>query len=158
MAFVAGQKVRASDLNILSRVAFKTSAQTVNNSATLVADSQLFIAVPANTNCIFTSRFVYTSGTTPDIKFAFTYPVGAVGSYTLYGIAAGTSSISAFHQTETSVSALEGGTGQACTMTGSWTIGANAGVIQLVWAQNTANASNTQVLAGSFIRLDQVAT
>jgi hypothetical protein len=156
MAFTAGQKLRASDLNVLSRVAFKTSTQTVNNSTTLVSDTQLFIAVAANTNCIFTSRFLYTSGTTPDIKFGFTYPVGATGSYTLYGIAAGGATLNAFHQVETSVGALEGGTAIACTMTGSWTIGATAGVVQLRWAQNTANASNTQVLAGSFIRLDQV--
>lgn len=158
MAFVAGQKLRASDLNVLSRIAFKTSAQTVNNSTTLVNDTQLLIAVPANTNCIFTSRFLYTSGTTPDIKFGFTYPVGTTGSYTLYGIASGGSALNAFHQTETSVSALEGGTAVACTMVGSFSIGANAGVVQLQWAQNTQTASNTQVLAGSFIRLDQVGT
>src|SRR5258705_9909942 len=129
MPFTAGQKLRASDLNILSRVAFKTSTQTVNNSITLVNDTQLFISVAANTNCIFTSRFVYTSGTTPDIKFGFTYPVGAVGSYTLTGTGAGGAVLAAFHQTETSVSALEGSSGAACTMVGSWTIGATAGVI-----------------------------
>lgn len=158
MAFTAGQKLRASDLNILARLAFKTSAQTVNNSTTLINDSQLFMSVAANTNYAFTSRFVFSSNSTANIKFGFTFPVGAVGSYTLYGIAAGGSTLAAFHQTETSVSALAGAAGTACTMTGSWTIGANAGVIQLQWAQNTATAVNTQVLAGSFIRLDQVGT
>src|SRR5258705_2327135 len=116
MPFTAGQKLRASDLNILSRVAFKTSTQTVNKSITLVNDTQLFISVPANTNCIFSSRFIYSSGTTPDIKFGFTYPAGAVGSYTVTGIAAGGSALSVFQQTEPSVSALEGAPGTAGTM------------------------------------------
>lgn len=143
---------------VVPRIGFKTSAQTVNNSTVLVSDSQLFVTVAANTSYVFTGRFLYTSSTTPDIKFGFTYPVLATATYTLYGIAAGGATLGAFHQTETSVGALEGGTTIACTMTGSWTIGANAGTVQLQWAQNTANASNTQVLAGSFLELVQVVT
>lgn len=141
---------------IVPRIGFKTSTQTVNNSATLVSDSQLFVTVEANTTYIFTGRFLYTSGTTPDIKFGFVYPASATATYTLYGIASGGSALSAFHQTESSVAALEGGTAIACTMVGSWQIGANPGTVQMQWAQNTATASNTQVLSGSFIRLDEV--
>jgi hypothetical protein len=141
---------------VVPRIGLKTSTQTVNNSTTLVSDSQLFVTVAANTNYVFTSRFLYTTGATPNIKFAFTYPVLATATYTLYGVAAGGAGLGAFHQTETSVGALDDGTATACTMTGTWMIGANAGTVQLQWAQNTNNASNTQVLAGSFIRFDQV--
>jgi hypothetical protein len=154
--FTVGANTAAKAEAIVPRIGFKTSSQTVNNSTVLVSDSQLFVTVSANTSYVFTGRFLYTSGTTPDIKFGFAYPTAATATYTLYGIAAGGASLAAFHQTEASVGALEGGTAIACTMTGSWTIGANGGTVQLQWAQNTANASNTQVLAGSFLRLDQV--
>jgi hypothetical protein len=137
------------------RIGLKTSTQTLISTTTLTSDSQLFVTVAANTNYVFTGRFLYTSGTTPDIKFGFVYPALATATYTLYGVASG-GAFGPFHQTETSVAALEGATATACTMTGTWMIGANSGTVQLQWAQNTNTASNTQVLAGSFIRLDQV--
>lgn len=143
---------------VVPRIGFKTSTQTVNNSATLVSDSQLFVTVAANTNYLFRGRVLFTSGTTPDIKFGFSYPTLATATYTLFGIASGGTTLGAFHQDQTSVAALEGGTAISCTMEGSWSIGANPGTVQLQWAQNTQNASNTQVLAGSFIELVQVVT
>jgi hypothetical protein len=156
MTYFAIGAIAAAQLEaIVPRIGFKTSTQTVNNSAALVSDSQLFVSVAANTNYLFRGRVLYTSGTTPDIKFGFSYPLLATATYTLYGTAAN-GSFGAFHQTETSVAALEGGTAIACTMEGSWSIGANSGTVQLQWAQNTATASNTQVLAGSFIELVQV--
>lgn len=156
--FLVGTNTAAKAEAIVPRIALKTAAQTVNNSTTLVSDSQLAVTVAANTSYVFTARLLYTSSTTPDIKFGFAYPLLATATYTLYGIASGGATLAGFHQTETSVGALEGGTAIAATMTGTWTIGANAGTVQLQWAQNTANASNTQVLTGSFLRLDQVVT
>jgi hypothetical protein len=154
VTFLAGDEPTAAELeDLLGLRVVKTVAETVNNSAVLQNDDELFLTVAASTTYRFLARLIYTSGVTPDIKFGFTYPVGAIGSYTLLGIAAGGAALSAFHQTETSVSAMEGATGTACTMTGTWTIGVTPGIIQLQWAQNTANASNTQLLTGSFLEL-----
>lgn len=154
MTIAAGDEPSAAQLEDLRGLrVVKTVTEAVNNSTTLQNDDELFLAVAASTNYRFLARFLYTSSTTPDIKFGFTYPVLATATYTLTGIAAGTATLAAFHQTETSVGALEGGTATACTMIGTWMIGANAGTVTLQWAQNTLNASNTQVLAGSFLEL-----
>lgn len=140
----------------VTRVGFKTVQETVNNNNILQNDDQLFASVDANTRYFFTSRFVYTSNATADIKFGFTYPVGATASFTLFGTGAGGSVLAGFNFTETSIAALEGGTGVAGTMLGSWTIGSTPGTVQLVWAQNVTNASDTIVLPGSFIRFDSM--
>lgn len=140
----------------VTRVGFKTLNETVNNSSALQNDDQLFATVDANTRYFFTGRFVFTSNATPDIKFGFTYPSGATASYTLFGTGAGGTVLAAFNFVETNIAALEGGTAVAGTMLGSWTIGTTPGVIQLQWAQNVANATDTIVLAGSFIRFDSM--
>lgn len=154
MTLAAGDKPTAAQIEDLRGLrVYKTTAETVISSSTLQNDDELFLSVAASTTYQFLARIVYTSGTTPDIKIGFTYPVGTTASYTLLGIASGGTTLSAFHQTETSVSALEGATGTACLMTGTWTTSTTAGIIQLQWAQNTLTASNTQVLAGSFLEL-----
>jgi hypothetical protein len=154
VTFAAGDKPTAAQIeDIRGLRVYKTVVETIISSSTLQNDDELFLSVAASTTYRFLARLVYTSGTTPDIKFGFTYPTGTTATYTLLGIASGGATLSAFHQNETSVSALEGGTGQACLMTGTWTTSTTAGVIQLQWAQNTLTASNTQVLAGSFLEL-----
>lgn len=154
MTFAAGDKPTAVQMEDLRGLrVMKASTETVNNSATLQNDDELLLAVAANTTYRFLARLLFTSPTTPDIKFGFTYPAGATATYTLHGIAPG-GSFAAFHQTETTISAQEGtGSASACTMIGTWTISSSAGTVQLQWAQNTANASNTQILPGSFLEL-----
>lgn len=154
MTFAAGDEPTAAQVEDLRGLrVVKTVAETVNNSTTMQNDDELFLTVAASTTYRFSARILYTSGVTPDIKFGFTYPVGATATYTIHGIAAGGAALTAFHQVETTVSAMEGGTATACTMTGTWTTGVTPGTVQLQWAQNTLNASNTQVLTGSFLEL-----
>lgn len=154
MTFLAGDKPTADQIEELRGLrVVKTTTETVNGSDVLQNDDELFLSVAANTRYRFFGRLLFTSGTTPDFKYAFTYPSGATATYTLLGIGAGGSALTAFHQTESSGGALEGGTATACLMMGTWFIGSTAGVIRLQWAQNTSNASNTQVLAGSFLEL-----
>jgi len=154
VTFLAGDEPTAGQVEELRGLrVYKLGIETVNGSAALQNDDELFLTVEANAKYRFMARILFTSNTTADFKFGFTYPSGATATYTLLGIASGGASLSAFHQVESSGGALEGGTGIACLMFGTWAISSTAGVLQLQWAQNTSNASNTQVLAGSFLEL-----
>jgi hypothetical protein len=130
----------------------KTADETVNNSATLQNDDVLLAAVAANQVYEFELQFHYNSGTTPDIKFGWTFPSGLTMVYDIYSVGGG--SFLGYGQTQATVPALDGlgspiGGLAKGIIAGTYA----AGTLQLQWAQNTANASNTIVLAGSYLKL-----
>lgn len=129
----------------------KTVDETVNNSATLQNDDQLVIAVPANTKWEVDGVFRFNSGTTPDIKAKFTVPASATLKWNFFA-QAGT--FLGFQQDETTTATVDGiAAPVACLVKGILTVGATAGNLQLQWAQATANASNTIVQIGSYLKL-----
>ena len=128
----------------------KSADETVNNSAALQNDNHLTFAVDANDEWTF--RFVVQaqSGVTPGLQFAVTAPSGATcdisfidaeGAVTSSNVACGVSS------------GLLAGNGvtDVYEITGSVRNGATAGNVTLQWAQQTADASNTTVYAGSYL-------
>ena len=131
------------------KVVHKSADQIVNNSTTLVNDTHLFFAVGANEVWWFSIFLRTKSGTTPDFKWAFTAPDGAtITSGACCGVGG------------SPVNELSGLTGFNFSGTGAnavkdwWNIAiiaGTAGNIQFQWAQNTANASDTKVLANSCI-------
>lgn len=132
----------------------KQSTETVNNSDTLQNDNDFFVALEANKSYSFDMMLFLVSGGTPDFKYAFTVPTGATIRIndirwepdfpydTLDGTVA-------------DVIPTNGNT-QSVQVTGHIDVAGTAGDVQMQWAQNFAEVSNTQLLAGSsFVVLEE---
>jgi len=128
--------------------AFKTSDETINNSSTTQDDDELFIAIGASDTWSFDIDLIYDTGTTPDIKFAVSVPTGATGLWSFVD-----SSSNVTHSTDGVSTGFSPGGGagfiRQVRITGYVINSTNTGNITLRWAQNTADASDTIVKAGS---------
>lgn len=152
--FWTGAALAALIDELRPRAAAKTSDQTVNNSATLVNDTQLFVNVSANATYTFTAALRYSTGTTPDLKIAWTFPAGLTLRYdSLIGPTSAT--LAMFQQDQTTPLAFDGALGYAMLF-GVVTVSGTAGVLQLQWAQNVANPSNTIMQTGSYLDLRRI--
>lgn len=141
--------------------AFKTAAQTVNNSTALVNDTALFVTLPAiNTNYAIECYIAYNSTIVADIKFDFAFTgtttqttfAGPAGATTIAagGVGDGNWDASPFG----TVLQVGGAAGPAgCLLTGGILVSGTAGVLTLRWAQNTLDATNTQVQEGSWLKV-----
>lgn len=158
--FNAGTEPTAAQWQtLLPPFARKTSDQTVNNNATFQNDNALFVSVAANAVYDCHLHFIFNSGATPSLKTQFTAPVGATMTNWTFLLPNGSGVA-----VESIASPAAGVAGITCNGTdlpgeylGLLVMGANAGTFQLQWAQNTANASNTILRAGSFLSMRQVA-
>lgn len=133
----------------------KTADETVNNSATLQDDDDLFVALVANATYWIVLNLFYTTGATPKIKFGWTFPTSATLRATLTGYFS--SALQCVRAIETDVSVMDSGTGFGLVTAGRVVTSGTAGNLKLQWAQNTANVSNTQVLIGSSLLAERVA-
>ena len=141
----------------ISTLVRKTADEVVNASSTLQNDDVLLYALAANEVVTFVAALHVTSGTTPDIKFAFTVPAAATLRWGLSGPDMSASQSS----NGTSGSAIAAPCAGVSLPNIMWIAGvvvngANAGNLQLQWAQNTSDASDTTVLANSWLRVGQV--
>lgn len=154
LSVLAGQIVLADDHNnLVPAVARKTADETVNNSATFQNDDHMALSVVANAQYELYGEWRYNSGATPDIKFQWTFPTGLTMRWNIYGPVAGWTS---FALTQADGAALDGATDIAVQVGGIVLVGSTAGTLRVQWAQNTANASDTKVLTGSYIRLKRI--
>lgn len=131
----------------------KTADQTVNNSTTLVNDNLLL--TPVGINEVWSVYFyliMSAANATPNIKFAFTTPVAGVFSWIPSGDigASGSGVLLTPYTTGPQAFTLPLAT-RHLLIWGVYVGGANAGNLQLQWAQNVANASDTKVLTNSHI-------
>lgn len=128
----------------------KTSAETVNNSAALQNDDELALSLPANSTLECELRIKQSSGATPGFKADFTLPSGATWVDAFF-IAGATGTLQFGPMPNASITGISG-TGSDATLLIKFTVTTtNAGTLQLRWAQNTANASNTTVQAGGIL-------
>lgn len=161
MTVYAGDIIYASDVNdVAPLVAVKTADETVNNSSTLQDDNELFVAVRANNTYIVETGLIYSSGATPLIKVGFDFPSGATFVWTMDSLhnsitAATRGDIERFVQSGSTQSFGVSGAGTKvdATPSGLLTVGSTGGNFTVQWAQQTANASNTVMYAGSWIKL-----
>lgn len=161
---LAGQRLTASLLtSMLTLHVNKAIDETVNNSATLQDDNELFLPVAASATYLLTMFLHYQTGDTPDIKFSWSVPSATTMRWSPHGIGnAVTSAIGDMWVgicTESSVITLGGGGGSAMTaqVMGTVRVSTTAGNLQFRWAQNTATVSDTKVLADSWIELKRIA-
>ncbi len=157
----SGAKLRASVLSSLItevRTVFarKTSDETVNNSTTLQNDDALFVAVEANAVYDFLIAIHHNSGGTPDIKFGWTVPASTTMVWGGFIVNTAGAFTVAANLSQTSVVSI-GGTGSDSfqAFQGVVVTSGTAGTLQLQWAQDTLNASNTIVRAGSYLALSR---
>ena len=169
--FVPGSVLQSTPLNnaldYVRNVRFLFAGVTVNNTTTINNPSDLLVAVEANAWYSFDAFIRYDTGTTPDIKIQLTGPTGTAFTIARWGaltsIGAGTT-VNAIDQgvtlgTTTWVQAFGGagaGTGITARCTGSIAVSTTAGNLQMGFAQNTLNASNTTLGQGTWFALSRV--
>lgn len=132
----------------------KLSDESISSNAVLQDDDELVLPVAANTVYEMDCFVRYSSGTTPDIKFAWTFPAGALMRYSgiVYPVA-GATTIFQFVQTDTI--GCEGSTSGpgVARFAGTVITSATSGSLRLQWAQNTSTASATIVQQHSYLKL-----
>ena len=155
----AGAPLRGSVLSsLLTEVraleAYKTADETVNGSAALQNDNELFVVVAANARYDFELRIVHNSGTTPDFKFGWTFPTGTTMFYNQLNVPLAGSAFALFAQIQTDTPQGEGAAAdRGIHAWGKVLVGTTAGTLQFQWAQSTSNGSDTIVRAGSYLTL-----
>ncbi len=143
----------------------KTSDQIVNNSATLVNDTALLTpTLPPNSTWEVLCQLIYDGSTAGDIKLGWAHPASSTFAYIAYGSGTGAAggagpyTVSWSPYTVTSTPAFGGqavGNNAPIGMQGILTV-TTAGVLQLQWAQNAADATNLTVHAGSYLKLKRI--
>lgn len=142
----------------------KSANETVNGSAALQDDNHLLFAIGASEVWEFEAVLWYSSGTTPDLKVAFTVPasaeiyVGWGGSTSEADAALGGGVIVG----SGTARGLQGGGASAtpnrvATAKGLVVNSTNAGNVQMQWAQNTSNGSDTIIFANSTLKAYKLA-
>lgn len=133
-----------------------TNAAAINNSTVLVADSTLTVALgEANRTYRFGVRLYYDGSTAGDLKFTVVFPAGTTLSKWAVISADKTTATSVFRQvvtasgTTASVAAAGVGTNTFVDFEGVITLGATTGNLQVQYAQDTADATNLTIQAGS---------
>jgi ABC-type tungstate transport system permease subunit len=132
----------------------KTSDESVASSTTLQDDNDLVVALEANSYYHFEVMHVYTGHSAADLKVGFTGPAGSTGHFSVRYSAAGAGNAVG------GAGALQSAVGSS-TVSVSGSIGyiytaGTAGNLQLVWAQNTSNATATVMKEGSWIRVVKI--
>lgn len=132
-------------------IANKTADETVNNSATLQNDDFLSWAVAANATYLLRLQLFYSTAATPNIKIGWTFPASLTMKVGVIGIDTTSAFVSNSGYDQTTVISFGPGTSpeRMVVVFARVNVSATAGTLQLQWAQNTANASNTIIRDGS---------
>lgn len=138
----------------------KSATETVNNSAVIQNDDELFALLAANAVYVMELTVITESAANADIQFGWGYPVNATVAWGGGIVAAdGITSAVKDNLTRTDTVACEG-QGAADLRTfkffGTINVGNTAGTLQLKWAQGTAQASDTKVHADSSLILRKI--
>lgn len=163
-AFLAGGKLRASELNSFVLLTGRCTADTTFTSSTTLANvTGLAVALEANATYVFDGFYGFTAlSTTPDAKFAFTIPTGATGHWSLHALSTGASvpgTLNAAHSTSFTTAQTAGtdGTLGVAALPHGYVVTTNSGTMQVQAAQNTSSATTLTIHEGSWIRFQRVA-
>jgi len=129
------------------------SSSIANNTTTLA--TALSYPMAASATYMVRGLVIYMSGTTPDMKYGLLGPASSSGTIIYSGVVTASWSTTVVNDTDlTSVSTFAvdgaGATTQSISRFEAMvTTGATAGNLSLQFAQNTANASDTTLVAGT---------
>jgi hypothetical protein len=139
------------NLNAIYSVSkMKAVDETVNNSTTLQNDDDLFFTIAASEKWTVEIVCKIVSNATPDFKVFFTAPAGATFNFvTLQSV--GTVALVPWASTAQSIITDATATGNIGIVKAYVINSTTAGTVNFQWAQNTAEASNTILKAGSFM-------
>lgn len=172
MVFVAGQKVRASQLNtgVTTLLGYSTADTSVASSTTLVNATGVAISVEANATYMWDAYLAYNANEAADLKFAWAVPSGATGHWSEMGVDAsedistlGRGKVTAARfdaygdATTGSSSGRDSTLIMACWPRGYLVTAGAAGTFQLRFAQLASNATGTVIKAGSWVRAVRLA-
>lgn len=165
--YAAGQRIRASELNTLPQT-YRVLTDQIRNNSTTYANA-VGLAFPGEVNGVYLVEGVicYRSGLTPGIQFRWQIPSGVTGWYGLQaaiGAPSGAGGRIAWLDSSSFVSDFTANFGangdsilaQLIAPKGVAIFGSAAGTMQFQFAQSTANASDTKILAGSCLRVSKI--
>lgn len=147
---------------------YKTG-DTSKTDATAASDPHLVAPVEASQTYLVDALLLFMGNTTADFKYQFAAPTGAAGLFSSIGMPS-TNTTATFPIALNALSSLValaspvavGGISTSVAspvfIQGSLVTGTTAGLLELQWAQNAANATATVLKAGSFLRLSRVAS
>lgn len=146
----AGDPIYAAAAGGIPTVVFKTADETVNNSNVLQNDDELLLAIAANEVWAFEINLYVSGNTTADFKAALVIPALAtmLWAYIWDGSANFDACITASGASN-NINLPGAGTYGTIKITGCVFNGANAGNLQLQWAQVVATVVDTTVKKGS---------
>lgn len=152
----AGAKLRGATLSALITevrpvAAYKSIDETVNNSATLQNDDELLVALEASVRYDIFLQLSQNSGATPGFKFSFTTPTGATWGSGWYSSGSSAANEQMGVTTTGAVGGITGAAANSILTFRSPLTTTNAGTLQLQWAQNTTNLSDTIVRSGGIL-------
>lgn len=167
VAFAAGQKLSASDLNTAfdwDYEKYQSADQSVTNSTTLVSSNDLVAPVVANGIYVVRMYLVYDCNSTADFKYQLTLPAsGVVVKHSRWANAAADAAINSAvnHDSQDVTTYNLGGVAAGTIMTALpraiIALGATAGNCTLQFAQAVSNGTATILKAGSVMNLRRVA-
>lgn len=139
--------------------AYKATDETVNNSSTVQNDDDLVLAVEANQVYVIELSLHVSTGGTPDFKYCFAATATSTGhrqGNASSASAANGKLLMGKADLTTELAHLVSADPEFLNIVGVIIVGATAGTLQLKWAQNTADVSDTKVKAGSWMKLTKV--
>lgn len=146
----AGAGANPTEINVpaAATIVSKPANEIVNNSTVLQNDDHLFFAVGALERWeVLLALEVRSTTATPDVKYAWSVPSGAIKKFLTWSETAPSPNIDG-----TATAVLAADNAERWTMIRYLVVsGATAGNVQLQWAQNTATAEDTRVVDGSFL-------
>lgn len=144
-----------TDVELWDNIIRKPSDETVNGSSTLQNDNDLIVPITADVPTLFKAVIYYTSNATPDFKHDFALSTGTVTQAWRQHIGLGptTAVIQASQVADLSTTIINAGAGGSALVVRieGYVHGSATANMIFRWAQNTSDASDTVVKAGSYI-------
>jgi hypothetical protein len=136
----------------------KTTNQIVNDSATLVNDSELKINLVSSETVYFEATIRYNSDPAADIKIAFVGPTGTTIRWDNFGsmyVGSGDAvAVSNAEVTEGGIRVFGAAAGvRTINISGYAQVGSTSGDLQMQFAQNLATVANTTVFFNSVLKV-----
>lgn len=170
MPFVAGQKVRAQELNDLVLGVVMTSDVTKISSTSFSNATGLVLPLAANATYGLDGWVHWTSADNADIQFRYTYPSGSTGQWAGVGprvnenpTASGPrinyvdfGAVSIANSLAFTGDNIASPTTVSASPRGFIITSSTSGNLQLQFAQGTSQASNTVLRAGSWLRVTRL--